>query len=163
MQRVYLALGSNLGDRAAHLRDALHGLNAAGVRVLRVSSVYETEPQDFRIQPWFLNVVAECETALFPAQLLGRIQALERELGRRRGTLKGPRVIDIDILFYGRQRIRTRRLVVPHPRLARRRFVLEPLAELDPTLPHPATGATVREMLGNVRRQRLRKLSQLQL
>lgn len=154
---LYLSLGSNLGDRAARLQEALRLLEAEGVRVRRVSPVYETAPQGFRMQPWFLNLVAECETELFPRQLLGRIQSIERGLGRRRGVAKGPRVIDIDILLYGRETIRMRELKAPHPRMADRRFVLAPLADLTPGLAHSALRGTVRQMLGRVRGQRVRK------
>ena len=99
---MYLGLGSNVGDRESNLREALERLEAEQIRVLRRSSLYETEPQDLRDQPWFLNAVVEAETDLFPRQLLGCIQNIEREMGRQRGTPKGPRNIDIDILFYGR-------------------------------------------------------------
>jgi 2-amino-4-hydroxy-6-hydroxymethyldihydropteridine diphosphokinase len=156
LKSVYLALGSNLGDRAAHLRKALERLEAAEVRIVRRSSVYETEPRDLRDQPWFLNMVLEGETALFPMQLLARIQTIERELGRQRRTPKGPRTIDIDILLYGNSVIYASALDVPHPRLAERRFVLEPLAEIAPDLRHPVNGRTAREMLSDTRDQQVR-------
>ena len=117
------------------------------VDVKRVSSVYETEPVGFRAQPWFLNVVVEGETELFPIQLLDRVQSIEIRLGRRRLIEQGPRTIDIDILLYGNYRIQSERLVVPHPRLPERRFVLEPLAELAPDLRHPVSRLTIRELL----------------
>jgi 2-amino-4-hydroxy-6-hydroxymethyldihydropteridine diphosphokinase len=147
LDTAYLSLGSNLGDRAAHLREALERLEAAEIHILRQSSIYETEPQDLRQQPWFLNLVVEAETRLFPMQLLARIQDIERDLGRRRLTPKGPRTIDIDILLYGSFVINTKQLQVPHPRLDERRFVLEPLAEISPDLRHPVSGRTIREML----------------
>ncbi len=156
MKTVYLALGSNLGDRVAHLRKALERLEAAEVRIASRSSVYETEPRDLRDQPWFLNIVLEGETALFPMQLLARIQTIERELGRQRRTPKGPRTIDIDILLYGRSVIHASALDVPHPRLVERRFVLEPLAEIAPDLRHPVNGRTAREMLSDTRDQQVR-------
>jgi len=158
LDTVYLSLGSNLGDREAHLRDALARLEAADVHVVRRSSVYETEPQDVRDQPWFLNLVLEAETPLFPLQLLARIQAIEHGLGRRRTTPQGPRTIDIDILLYGTFVIHTRQLEVPHPRLQQRRFVLEPLAEIAPNLRHPVIGLTAREMLAAVEPQAVRRL-----
>ncbi len=110
-------------------------------------------------QPWFLNLVIEAETDLFPKQLLARTQQIERQLGRRRTRPKGPRTIDIDILLYGNALIGAEELVVPHPRLAERRFVLEPLAELAPDLRHPATRRTVLEMLSDTAGQRVRKTS----
>jgi 2-amino-4-hydroxy-6-hydroxymethyldihydropteridine diphosphokinase len=115
--------------------------------VRRVSSVYETEPVGVRNQPWFLNVVVEGETELFPVQLLERMQAIEIRLGRRRPAEPSPRTIDIDILLYGDFRIQRLDLTVPHPRLAERRFVLEPLVELAPELRHPVSRLTMREML----------------
>lgn len=122
-------------------------MRAAGVEVKRVSSVYETEPVGLRNQPWFLNVVVEGETELFPVQLLKRLQGIEVGLGRRRLAGPGPRTIDIDILLYGDFRIDRHDLTVPHPRLAERRFVLEPLQELAPDLRHPVSRLTVRELL----------------
>jgi 2-amino-4-hydroxy-6-hydroxymethyldihydropteridine diphosphokinase len=147
---VYLSLGSNLGDRAEYLRRAIEALDQAGVRVLRVSRVRETEPVDVTDQPRFLNLVVEAETDLAPGELLARTQAIERELGRVRTRPKGPRTIDIDILLYGSLVAETPELSVPHPRMAMRRFVLEPLAELAPDLRHPVTQETAREMLAAV-------------
>ncbi len=154
---VYFSIGSNLGDRQANLQAAVDALAARGVRVLRCSPVYETEPLEFKNQGWFLNAAVEAETELFPQQLLGRTQAIERELGRRTGPRNGPRVIDIDVLLIGRFLISTPRLVVPHPRLAERRFVLEPLADLAPELRHPALGKSMRELLAEVRDQALKR------
>ena len=128
-------------------------LEAAGIHILRRSSIYETEPQDLLDQPWFLNIVVEVETELFPRLLLARAQAIEIGMGRRRDLPKGPRPIDIDILLFGSFVIGTRELEVPHPRMRDRRFVLEPLAELAPGLRHPANGKTVREMLSDVQTQ----------
>ena len=158
MKLVYLSLGSNIGDREANLRAALERLPCPGVRLLRVSSIYETEPLDYTDQRWFLNLVAEAETSLFPMQLLAHTAKIERELGRVRTVAKGPRTIDIDILLYGTAVIRTARLEVPHPRMAERRFVLSPLAELAPDLRHPVSRRTVREMLEAAPPEKLRLL-----
>lgn len=147
MKRVYLSLGSNLGDRAAHLRRALAELDEAGIRVVRVSPFYRTEPVDYRPQPWFVNCVAEIQTDLLPLRLLSALQKIELKTGRRRTLRKGPRPVDLDILFYEDAVIRAAALTVPHARLAERRFVLVPLCDIAPNFRHPATRRTVREML----------------
>lgn len=157
MKRVYLSLGSNVGQREQLLEQALNRLAEEGLRLLRVSSVYETEPLERRGQRWFLNLVVEADTQLYPLMLLARLQRIERELGRRRFAPKAPRTIDIDLLLYGEAVIRTPRLQVPHPRMSERRFVLEPLAELVPELRHPVSGRLVRELLEQTRSQRVRK------
>ena len=156
MKRIYLGLGSNLGDREENLRRARELLNAAGIAVLRESSLYETEPQDLAHQPWFLNQVVEAETALFPMQLLSRVLRIEKDLGRRRVIAKGPRTMDIDILLYHRFAIDSPTLVVPHPRMHERRFVLAPMTELAPDLRHPVTRQTMRELLGRIKGQAIR-------
>ena len=146
MHTIYLSLGSNLGDRKDYLSRAIAELRAGGLDVKRVSSIYETEPVGPHSQPWFLNIVVEAETELFPTQLLERIQDIELRLGRRRIVDQGPRTIDIDILFYGNFQIHSERLTVPHPRLEQRRFVLEPLLELAPDLRHPISHLTISEL-----------------
>jgi 2-amino-4-hydroxy-6-hydroxymethyldihydropteridine diphosphokinase len=143
---IYLSLGSNIGDREGNLEAAVERLEGE-MRILRVSPMYETEPVDYTAQRWFLNLVVEAETALFPLQLLARIQKIERALGRVRAVPKGPRTIDIDILFHGSTVMRTATLEIPHPRIAERRFVLAPLADLAPALRHPVSHRTVRELL----------------
>ena len=158
MKTAYLSLGSNIGDRERNLRRAIERLESQGVRVVRRSSLYETEPRDLRGQPWFLNAVVEVETSLFPVQLLARIHKIERELGRKRTIPKGPRIIDIDILLYGRFLIDTAELQIPHPRMTERRFVLEPLAELAPDLRHPLTGQSLRDLLAGTAGQVVHKL-----
>jgi len=149
MKRVYLSLGSNVGDRRAHLEAALGKLAEREITVARASSFYKTEPVDFRPQPWFLNCVVEAETKLMPLQLLKALKRIERELGRKPGTAKGPRPIDIDILLYENLVVRSATLTIPHERLADRRFVLIPLRELEPNLRHPVTQRTVVDMLGD--------------
>ena len=144
---IYLSLGSNLGDRAANLQCAIEALPEAGVRVLRRSSLYETEPVDFLDQPWFLNCVVEGETALPPEQLLFALQGIECEMGSRKLVARGPRIMDLDILFYGQAVIHSAEMEIPHPRLAERRFVLVPFAELAPALRHPVLQATIADLL----------------
>jgi 2-amino-4-hydroxy-6-hydroxymethyldihydropteridine diphosphokinase len=147
VKTVYLSLGSNMGNRERNLRAALERFAAAELEVLRVSPIYETEPVDLAEQGWFLNLVVEGRTDLFPRQLLARTQRIERALGRVRTVPKGPRTIDIDILLYGNAVVRGATLEIPHPRMGVRRFVLVPLADLAPDLRHPVTHRTVREML----------------
>ncbi|HEY3841369.1 MAG TPA: 2-amino-4-hydroxy-6-hydroxymethyldihydropteridine diphosphokinase [Bryobacteraceae bacterium] len=156
MKTVYLSLGSNVGDREAMLQAAIQALPAAGVTVARTSSLYETEPRDLPNQPWFLNLITECRTELFPAQLLGRLQKIERELGRKRTIAKGPRTIDIDIILYGNAIVRTTALEIPHPRFRERRFVLAPLKELVPDLRDPVTRRTVADLLAGTADQKVR-------
>src|SRR5581483_11379298 len=133
---------------------------AAGIRVRRVSPVYETEPVDYTAQAWFLNLVVEAETELFPLQLLARTSRIERSLGRVRTVSKGPRTLDIDILLYGSAVVRSAKLEIPHPGIAQRRFVLAPLADLAPDLRHPVTHRTVREMLADAPAAIVRRLSE---
>jgi len=141
--RVFLGLGSNVGDRAYWLADAAAKLQGPALSVVRRSCIYETPPWGKTDQPAFLNQVLEVETTLGPSALLARCQAVERALGRVRAERWGPRVIDVDILLYGDAVIRARGLTVPHPDLDRRAFVLVPLLELRPslTLPDGRTGA----------------------
>jgi 2-amino-4-hydroxy-6-hydroxymethyldihydropteridine diphosphokinase len=159
MKIVYLGLGSNLGDRERHLDAAITHLNEEGIRVRRRSSIYETAPQELTTQPWFLNMVVEAETSLFPRQLLARILRIEANLGRRRHISKGPRVIDIDILLHGSTVLDTEELTIPHPSMLSRRFVLEPLVELVPDLRHPVTGDTFQAALSRTRDQEVLRRS----
>jgi len=156
LKGVFIGLGSNVGDRQRMLREALEKLAGPELRLVRTSGLYETEPIGMREQGWFLNLVAEFETELFPRQLLHRMQRVERELGRRRGVPNGPRTIDLDILLYGQTVMRTGELTIPHPRYHERRFVLAPLAELDANLRDPATGRKVAEMLNALEGQSVR-------
>lgn len=148
---VYLGLGSNMGDREATLQAAIGRLAAApGVRVLRRSSLYESEPVGVTGQPWFLNAVLEIETSLDPESLLRHVKAIEAELGRRAGPRWGPRPIDIDILLYGQQTVSSPELHIPHKEMWHRLFVLVPLAELSPELVTP-DGTPVKERVVELR------------
>jgi 2-amino-4-hydroxy-6-hydroxymethyldihydropteridine diphosphokinase len=130
MTHIYLSLGSNLGDRQAHLQQALQELESAKVHILRISKIYETEPHGHRSQSWFLNLVAEVETNQLPFHLLNTIHRIERKLKRRRTIRNGPRTIDIDIVFYRNAVVNTPTLQIPHPRYKERAFVLAPLSDL---------------------------------
>lgn len=143
---VYLSLGSNLGDRQANLRNATGRLLELG-DVLEVSSLYETEPVEVTDQPWFLNCAVAVRTELLPHEFLAGVLAIEKSMGRERTQPKGPRTIDIDILLFGAQTIKTPRLTVPHAAMTERRFVLEPLAEIAPEAKHSVLKKTIRELL----------------
>lgn len=146
---VYLSLGSNLGDRAAHLRAAIERLAEAGT-VRATSALYETEPVDFRDQPWFVNCVVALETGSTPRDLLAHALAIEEAMGRRRTRDKGPRAIDIDILLFGNRVIDEPDLKIPHPAMHQRRFVLAPLAEIAAGVLHPAIKKTARQLLAGL-------------
>ena len=144
-KRVYLSLGSNVGDRAANLNTAIDRMGALG-KVTAVSSFYETEPVELTAQPWFLNCVLELETEKMPRPLLAGILKIEKEMGRRRVQKKGPRTLDIDILLFGNSIVKGKGLTIPHPAMHQRRFVLEPLAEIAPEVRHPVFKRTAREL-----------------
>jgi len=143
---VYLSLGSNLGDRESHLRDAIARLASVG-RVQSVSSLYETQPVDFTDQPWFLNCGVGLETSVIPTRLMQQLLEIEKAMGRERVQKKGPRTIDIDILLFGDRVMNTLDLTIPHPAMQYRRFVLEPLAEIAPSALHPLLKKTIEELL----------------
>jgi 2-amino-4-hydroxy-6-hydroxymethyldihydropteridine diphosphokinase len=148
LERVFIALGSNLGDRAGWLRQAREKLSElSAVELLRASAVYETAPVGKTDQPAFLNQVIEIRTTLAPEALLAQLLHIEAELGRVRNERWGPRLIDLDLLAFGNRQARTRRLALPHPELQRRRFVLEPWAEIAPEFEVSGLKATVNELL----------------
>jgi 2-amino-4-hydroxy-6-hydroxymethyldihydropteridine diphosphokinase len=147
MNTVYLSLGSNVGDREANLVRAIDELASRGARILRQSSFYETEPLEIRDQAWFLNCAVEAEAELDPQQLLETLLEIEIEMGRYQSIMYGPRNIDIDILLFGASVVDTPDLVIPHPRMAERRFVLVPMNEIAPDARHPVLKKTIGELL----------------
>ena len=155
IQNAYVGLGSNLGDRAGYLLLAVRGMLDAGLDVIRLSSIYETEPVEYEKQPPFLNMVAELRGTTLPApeQMLARLLRIEYALGRTREIHLGPRTIDLDLLIYKDHRVDTEFLTLPHPRIASRKFVLVPLKELVPTLVHPVLGKSVGDLLAQTKDQ----------
>ena len=143
---VYLGLGSNIGDRQENLNKALEYLSQR-LRLAEVSSVYDTEPVGNPTQPRFLNMVCQVKTMLKPKDLLVLAKGIERKMGRLPGSPNSPRIIDIDILFYGDEVIKMPELVIPHPRLTHRAFILVPMAEIAPDLVHPVNKKTIKELL----------------
>jgi 2-amino-4-hydroxy-6-hydroxymethyldihydropteridine diphosphokinase len=150
MACVYIGLGSNIGDSKAMLVRAIEGLEAVGL-VMQTSRFYRTEPVGVLDQAWFVNAVACIQTNLAPEELLRTLKTLEKTLGRVDGVRFGPRVIDMDILFYDKLVMQSETLTIPHPRLQERRFVLVPLAEIAPELMHPLFHVSIAELLQNTK------------
>ena len=155
---VFLALGTNLGDRPANLRAAIDSLPPA-MTVMAESPVYETPPWGVTDQPAFFNMVVRAETRMEPAALLAHLKRVEQELGRTPTVRWGPRVIDMDILFYDDLVLETPEATIPHPRLHERAFVLVPLADIAPNLRHPVLGKTVKELLAGCDRTGIKRLA----
>lgn len=147
--KVYLGLGSNVGDRKANLEKALQLLSQK-LQIEQISSIYESEPVGYVEQPRFLNVVCRAQIDIGPLQLLSLIKGIEASLGRVPSFPNAPRPIDVDILFYGELVIQTPELTIPHPRIKERAFVLIPLVELDEELVHPVSGERIRDLAAKV-------------
>lgn len=150
MSEIWLGLGSNVGDKRANIARALD-LLAGPCRVSRVSSLYKTEPVGFKDQDWFLNCAAKADTGLDPLALLGALRSIEDKMGRKKRIKNGPRVIDLDILLYDDRTLDKDGLVIPHPRMHERLFVLAPLSEIAPSVVHPVSGKTIGELARSLR------------
>lgn len=146
---IYLGLGSNLGDRLGNLSRTISILGRP-LKITRCSPIYETEPQDVPTQPKFLNMVIEAQTHIAPADLLKFLKGAEQVIGRGKAGSDQPRIIDIDILLYSDRKINTQALIIPHPRLSRRAFVLKPLADLAPKMRLPGNRKTISEALASL-------------
>jgi 2-amino-4-hydroxy-6-hydroxymethyldihydropteridine diphosphokinase len=149
---AFISVGANLGDR---LRSCCRGIAAlcadASVRLVARSPFYETEPVDYTDQEWFLNAAVKIETDLAPLELLARVQAVQKELGRSDGGIRfGPRVLDLDIIFYDHLILETPQLTIPHPRMHKRRFVLQPICDIDGSVVHPILGQDVKKILNQM-------------
>ena len=158
---VYLTVGSNMGDRVANVLEAVDRVgNMEGVELLKRGELYETEPQDVKDQQWFVNAAVMIRAELGPWELLRGVKEIESKMGRAEGERRGPRVIDIDIIFYGDVILYTPDLMIPHPRAVWRRFVLRSVADIDPGFVHPALGRTVLELLEDLppEGQKMRKI-----
>lgn len=153
IQNAYVGLGSNLGDRAGYLLLAVRGMLDAGLDVIRLSSIYETEPVEYENQPAFLNMVAEVRGTTLPSpeQMMACLLRIEYTLGRTRDIRLGPRTVDLDLLIFKDEQVETEFLTLPHPRMALRRFVLVPLNELVPSLVHPVLGKRISELLAQTK------------
>lgn len=150
MSIVYISIGSNLGDREENCKQALRLLQGSGILIKKQSLMYETEPWGVKDQPKFINMAIEVETDKKPEELLRILKEIEKEVGRKETVKWGPRVIDLDILFYDNLILKTKNLEIPHPLLHERDFVLKPLCEIAPDKKHPVTGKTVKEMAASL-------------
>jgi 2-amino-4-hydroxy-6-hydroxymethyldihydropteridine diphosphokinase len=150
--RAYVSIGSNLGDPLENCRRGIAALEAtAGIRITGQSRFYRTEPVDFSAQDWFVNAAVRMDTALDPLALLDRLQAAQHGAGRPAGGIRfGPRVLDLDLLMYGQLVLDDPRLRLPHPRMHRRRFVLQPLCDIDPLVVHPILGKDMQSLLSEL-------------
>lgn len=150
MAKVYLGLGSNVGNKFGNLKKAIQCLKRI-LRIRKISPIYETEPVGYRHQSWFLNCAVEAETDKKPLPLLNCVKLIEKKLKRKKTFKFGPRTIDIDILFYGDKIIKSKNLNVPHPRMHERLFVLQPLGKIAPKFLHPRFKKTIKELKKEVK------------
>ncbi|MDI1472334.1 2-amino-4-hydroxy-6-hydroxymethyldihydropteridine diphosphokinase [Thermodesulfovibrio sp. 1176] len=147
MNRVYLSIGSNIGNREENLKKAIEELKNYGLVISKISSIYNTSPWGFTEQEDFLNMALEVYTTLEPLELLKCIKKIEKNLGRTDTIKYGPRIIDIDIIFYNDLILKSKELIIPHPLMHERYFVLKPLSEIAPDFVHPEIGLTVQKLL----------------
>jgi len=149
---AYIAVGSNIGERRLNCQNGIAALTASGKTSLKAQSgFYLTEPVDYTDQDWFVNWVVKMDTILDPYQLLDELKSVERNAGRTNDAVKfGPRVLDLDILFYDEWVLDSPKLIVPHPRMHKRRFVLKPICDIDPTLVHPVLKMDMRSLLDSL-------------
>jgi 2-amino-4-hydroxy-6-hydroxymethyldihydropteridine diphosphokinase len=149
---AYLSIGSNLGDPLRNCQEGIAALCAdARVELLARSPFYRTEPVDFLDQEWFVNAALQVRTTLAPLELLALLQSIQRRMGRKNDAVRfGPRILDLDIIFYNDLVLDTPHLVVPHPRMHKRRFVLQPICDIDPGVVHPLLGQTMQELLNQL-------------
>jgi 2-amino-4-hydroxy-6-hydroxymethyldihydropteridine diphosphokinase len=148
---AYISVGSNLGDKLENCRRGIRRLERDEVRLKAESRIYQTEPVDYLDQDWFINIVVKIETLLDPFRLLRLLQSIQRKAGRVQDSIRfGPRVLDLDIIFYDEVVIHSAQLVIPHPRMHKRRFVLQPLCDIDPAIMHPVLKTDVRTLLNQL-------------
>lgn len=152
LHTAYISVGSNMGDRLKNCRKGMHSLAAGpGCRILAKSRIYATEPVDYADQQWFINRVFKLGTILDPFQLLAQIEAIQRTAGRIEDPIRfGPRVLDLDILLFDDLILDSERLAIPHPRMHRRRFVLKPICDIDPTIIHPVLKQDMQSLLNGL-------------
>ncbi|MGC8721865.1 MAG: 2-amino-4-hydroxy-6-hydroxymethyldihydropteridine diphosphokinase [Caldisericaceae bacterium] len=151
LHKAFLGVGSNIGDRKRNIEEAFQRIEAAGIKIIKKSEIVETEPYGLKAQPNFLNCAVEVETNFNPGELLATLLSIELEMGRVRKIHWGPRIIDLDILFFDDSIVATSNLKIPHPDLQNRLFVLEPLSQIAPYYKHPVINKTVKEMLDELK------------
>ena len=154
MGRVCIGIGSNLGDKEKNIIESIWQLRKK-CRIRKISPIYKTEPVGYKNQDWFLNCALEAETKLKPDELLVFLKSIEKRLGRRRVIINGPRIIDLDILFYDGLVLESADLIIPHPRLHDRLFVLEPLNQICPKLVHPILNKTIKRLASDLEKTEL--------
>jgi 2-amino-4-hydroxy-6-hydroxymethyldihydropteridine diphosphokinase len=159
---AYISIGSNIGNKTENCRAGIEGLCASGnSRVLRQSRFYQTSPVDYEDQDWFVNAVVEIETGLNPKALLGEIKDIQSRAGRKADSIRfGPRILDLDIIFYDDAVLKVPGLEIPHPRMHKRRFVLQPMCDIDPFIVHPLLKKDIRSLLDELddREQRIEEI-----